>query len=65
MSGRFKRPVSADQINQTLEMLQRGAQKHSADPDVSDLLYKAGHVIRLLWRECSLHETWRKSPRRH
>ena len=56
MSDRFNRPMSADQINQTLEMLQRGAEKHSASPDVGDLLFKARHVIRLLWRECSLHE---------
>ncbi len=56
MNDRFNRPMSADQINQTLEMLQQGAEKHSAQPDVGDLLYKAKHVIRLLWRECSLHE---------
>ena len=56
MNDRFNRPMSADQINQTLEMLQQGAEKHSAHPDVGDLLYKAKHVIRLLWRECSLHE---------
>ena len=56
MINRFSRPMSADQINQTLEMLQQGAEKHSAHADVGDLLYKAKHVIRLLWRECSLHE---------
>ena len=56
MGDRFNRPMSADQINQTLEMLQQGAEKHSAQPDVGNLLYKARHVIRLLWRECSLHD---------
>jgi hypothetical protein len=56
MNDRSNRPMSVDQINQTLEMLQQGAEKHSAQPDVGDLLYKAKHVIRLLWRECSLHE---------
>jgi hypothetical protein len=56
MNDRSNRLMSVDQINQTLEMLQQGAEKHSAQPDVGDLLYKAKHVIRLLWRECSLHE---------
>ena len=56
MADRFNRPISADQINQLLDMLQQSAETHSADPNVGDLLYKARHVIRLLWRECSLHE---------
>ena len=53
--------MSADQINQTLEMLRQGAEKHSATPDVGDLLHKARHVIRLLWRECNLHENLEES----
>ena len=56
MNDRFKRPLSADQINHTLEMLLRGTEKFGADAEIGDLLHKARHVIRLLWRECSLHE---------
>jgi hypothetical protein len=56
MSSRFNRPLSAEQINQILTMLRHGAQSHGADYAVSDLLYKAEHVIRLLWRECDLHD---------
>ena len=56
MADRFNRPISADQINQLLDMLQQSAETHSTYPNVGDLLYKARHVIRLLWRECNLHE---------
>jgi hypothetical protein len=56
MASRFNRPLSADQINQTLAMLREGAQSRDADRAVSDLFYKAEHVIRLLWRECNLHD---------
>jgi hypothetical protein len=56
MNDRFKRPVTADQINQTLEMLLRATQKFGSDPEIGDLLHKARHLIQLLWRECSLHE---------
>lgn len=56
MTDRFNRPISADQIHQLLDMLQQSAEKHSADPNVGDLLFKARHVVRLLWRECTLHE---------
>jgi len=56
MTDRFNRPISAGQIHQLLDMLQQSAEKHSADPHVGDLLFKARHVVRLLWRECTLHE---------
>ena len=57
MADRFNRPISAEQINQPLDTLEQSAEKQSADPNVGDLLYKARHVVRLLWRECSMHES--------
>lgn len=58
MRNRFNRPLTADQVIAMLDALRKGAlaQESAGHHGLADLLHKARHVMRILWREVALHD---------
>ena len=56
MENRFNRPISAEQVESLIHQLRTGAlAREAVDAHHADLLFRALHTVKLLWRECSLH----------